>query len=48
MMVNNSGNNTSNQESLQVREDDININNRKIVLNFGEKGDELDSNEPMA
>jgi len=31
---------------LQVGEDDINLNNRRIVLNFGDKGDDADNDAP--
>ncbi len=30
-------------ENLQIVEDDINLNNRRMVLNFGEKDDETDA-----
>lgn len=43
MMVGGNSNvvqNVVNEPVLQVGEDDINLNNRRVVLNFGEKGDD--------
>lgn len=31
------------EERDQVDEDDISLNNRKVVLNFGDKGDDDDA-----
>lgn len=40
------------QNVVQVNEDDISLNNRRIVLNFGEKDSDLgtdsDSSEPIS
>ena len=39
-----SGNQNQNN-NLQITEDDINLGNRRMVLNFGEKPDEIDTND---
>lgn len=43
MMVTSATNNAGSQgDNLQIVEDDINLNNRRMVLNFGEKDDETE------
>ena len=37
----------NNTNPLQVGKDDINLNNRKVVLNFGEKGDDIDDQQQI-
>lgn len=47
MMVNNGSNNASGNtketDNLPIGEDDISLGNRRMVLNFGDKGDDNDS-----